>query len=94
MAWRIGNGRRVNITVDRWIGVDDPSRPEQLLNEALQGGGVDKLIDDEERRWKHDLIHQIFTPEYANTDYFYSNQCFTDGGYKNLAFHKTWMFYG
>lgn len=63
IAWRVGNGRDINMAGDRWIGVESQSIPEQLIDEEWQGEGVDKLIDaEEQRRWKHDLIHQIFTP--------------------------------
>lgn len=60
LAWRIGDGRSVKIASDRWIGLDHPARPMQIIDEDWREEYVGRLIDTETGRWNRNLVQQVF----------------------------------
>lgn len=60
MAWRVGNGKQINMAGDRWIGVDNPRRSEHNINEEWKEI-VSELIDVSTSQWNRERVHQIFS---------------------------------
>jgi ribonuclease HI len=63
--WRIGNGEKVRIIVDKWMpnhaGFKVWSRCEDLNDDTL----VCDLIDPDTKQWKRDLVSHLFHPHEA-----------------------------
>lgn len=60
IAWRVGNDRGIKIASDRSVGVEEPDKPLQILDEEWQEASVNTLIDRDAGRWRKDIIEQIF----------------------------------
>lgn len=63
VAWRVGNGRRVNIWGDKWLSSMTYPKilsPTQLMSRDSK---VCNLIDEEERVWNLDHLKEIFSAE-------------------------------
>lgn len=61
MAWRIGNGKKVNIWTDCWIGVSALRCLEMDDNRTTVVGRVENLIDHQTGIWKSEMINECFT---------------------------------
>lgn len=64
-AWRIGNGRGVSITADRWVGVKDAKKVSSIMPPELTNATVENLINVEHKRWREELIYEYFQPNEA-----------------------------
>jgi hypothetical protein len=61
---RIGNGKKVRIWRDNWIPRGDMKVTANLSNSRFRR--VEKLINQENRSWKEELIRNIFMPHDAD----------------------------
>lgn len=67
IAWRIGNGKTVDIWQDRWIGVEKYARTRSLRKEGWQEMKVADLIDEESSMWKEDVVSELLEPDEAQS---------------------------
>lgn len=51
---------RISIINDRWIGIDDLQRVEQVNLLEFPATRVNELIDAEKREWKNEMVESIF----------------------------------
>lgn len=65
LAWRIGDGKRIDITRDKWIGVLDQHRTSSHLPDELINAKVENLINSTNMTWKSNLIQSIFNGDEA-----------------------------
>lgn len=54
-AWRIGDGSTVSVH-ERWIGVEEQTRPEGELQDGIGEARVSILIDPQSRTWREETI--------------------------------------
>jgi hypothetical protein len=58
--WKIGSGFNIPIVSEPWIGSGSSISPAEPDMIALQNYYVGHLIDQNEKVWNEQLIHQIF----------------------------------
>lgn len=66
MAWRIGNGSKIPIQGEKWIGSNHPMAPQSFLPTEHNLQCVAKLIDQDTREWNEERVRSCFGREEAD----------------------------
>ncbi|XP_035551149.1 uncharacterized protein LOC118349712 [Juglans regia] len=65
MLWRIGNGKSVNIWGQKWLPTQTTHCVQSEIKVLNPNAKVSELIEEQEGRWKEDVVANIFNKEEA-----------------------------
>lgn len=66
MAWRVGDGKRIDCFKDRWVGLSHVKLPDPMEDRDQEISIVEDLIDEHGPYWKEEVIRRSFSMEDAD----------------------------